>query len=301
MRVLISGSSGLIGSHLSHALRSEGNEVVCLVRSKSQAGPGAVCWKPSEESIDESPLEGFDAVVHLAGENIASGRWTEDKKRRIRESRVKGTRLLSQALSRREEPPKALVCASASGFYGSRGDSVLTEQSPPGDSFLADVCREWEAAADPARDRGIRVIHARFGMVLSTRGGALALMLIPFKLGIAGKISTGEQYMPWITLDDAVRVLQFCLDAEHFEGPVNATAPHPVTNAEFTKTLGRVLSRPTLATLPAFAARFVFGEMAEELLLASVRAEPRRLLDAGFTFHHAQLEPALRYLLDTKK
>ena len=238
-------------------------------------------------------LEGIDAAVHLAGENIASSRWTPAQKAKIRESRVAGTRLLAETLSKLKTPPKTLVCASAIGFYGDRSDQRLNEDSPPGTGFLADTCREWEAAAKPAADRGIRVVHLRTGVVLASQGGALAKMLTPFRLGIAGIIGSGQQYMSWISLDDLVAVISFALLKETLRGPVNAVAPNPVTNHEFTKTLGRVLRRPTVFPMPAFAARLAFGEMADGLLLASTRVEPKRLMDAGFRFRFPALDAAL--------
>lgn len=241
--------------------------------------------------------EGPDAVVHLAGENIARARWSERQKALIRDSRVKGTRLLCDLLARYSPPPKALVCASAVGYYGDRADEILKEESAPGSGFLADVCREWEAATQPAVERGIRVVNLRIGIVLSPMGGALAKMLTPFKLGVGGTIGSGRQYMSWIALDDVVGAIHFALTNESLHGPVNAVAPNPVTNREFTHTLGRVLSRPTLFPMPAFAARLVLGEMADALLLASARVEPAQLLASGFTFRHPDLEAALRALL----
>jgi uncharacterized protein (TIGR01777 family) len=238
-----------------------------------------------------------DAVVHLAGENIAAGRWTERQKARIRDSRVKGTRLLCDLLARYSPPPKALVCASAVGYYGDRGDEILKEESAPGSDFLFDVCREWEAATQTAVERGIRVVNLRIGVVLSPLGGALAKMLTPFKLGAGGVIGSGRQYMSWIALDDVVRAFHFALTNQSLLGPVNAVAPNPVTNRDFTRTLGRVLSRPTVFPMPAFAARLAFGEMADALLLASTRVEPARLLAGSFIFRYPDLEGALRHLL----
>jgi uncharacterized protein (TIGR01777 family) len=238
-----------------------------------------------------------DAVVHLAGENIASARWTERQKARIRDSRVKATGLLCNLLARYSPPPKALVCASAIGYYGDRGDEILKEESAPGSGFLSDVCREWEAATQPAVERGIRVVNLRIGMVLSALGGGLAKMLTPFKLGAGGVMGSGRQYMSWIAVDDLVDAIHFALTHESLRGPANAVAPSPVTNREFTRTLGRVLSRPTPFPMPAFAARLAFGEMADALLLASTRVQPARLLASGFTFRYPDLEGALRHLL----
>ena len=256
-----------------------------------------VPWDPAAGQIDAAALEGVDAAVHLAGENIASGRWTSSKKRRILESRVQGTRTLCDGLARLTCPPKALICASAIGYYGSRGDEVLTEESGPGTGFLADVCRAWEAAAEPAEKRGIRVVRLRIGVILSPAGGALAKMLLPFKLGAGGKIGDGKQYMSWIALDDLVVAIHHALVTESLSGPVNGVSPYPVANADFTRTLGRVLARPTLFPMPAFAARLAFGEMAKETLLASTRVDPARLRASGYKFRHPELEGALRHLL----
>jgi uncharacterized protein (TIGR01777 family) len=256
-----------------------------------------VPWDPAARSIATPGLEGLDAVVHLAGESIASGRWTAEKKARIRNSRVQGTQVLCEAFGQLARPPQVLVSASAIGYYGDRGTTVLREESRPGSDFLAEVCRAWEAATAPAVQRGIRVVLLRFGVVLSANGGALAKMLLPFKLGLGGVIGSGQQYMSWIALDDVIGAIQHALSTESLHGPANAVAPHPVTNREFTKTLGRVLRRPTLVPLPAFAARLAFGEMADALLLASQRVEPGRLLQSGYVFRYPELENALRHLL----
>jgi uncharacterized protein (TIGR01777 family) len=241
-------------------------------------------------------LEGFDVVVHLAGENIASGRWTGEKKRAIRESRVKGTSLLSESLARLSRPPSLFLSASAIGYYGDRGDELLTEKSAPGEGFLPSVCIEWENATKPAVEKGIRTVHTRFGIILDRDEGALAKMLPPFKMGIGGKIGDGKQWMSWIALDDVVNGLKFLMtDASTF-GPVNFVAPNPVTNADFTKALGRVLSRPTLFPVPAFGVRFAFGEMADALLLSSQKVEPTVLQERGFSFTWPTLEPALKQI-----
>ncbi len=297
MKILVSGAGGLIGSALLPSLLNDGHAVGRLVRSGPDSDPASprIYWDPQKNVIDEASMKGFEAVVHLAGENIAASHWDEETRRRIRDSRVHGTRLLSQTLTRLSPPPKVLVCASATGYYGSRGAEILTEDCPAGTGFLPEVCREWEAAADPAREKGIRVVHARFGMVLCSRGGALTKMLTPFKLGLGGRIGRGDQFMSWVAIDDAVRAIRFLLDSDALSGAVNAVSPNPVQNAEFTRALGRVLFRPTIAVLPAFAARMLFGPMADELLLASCRAIPRRLLDARFTFQLPEIEPALRH------
>jgi hypothetical protein len=236
-------------------------------------------------------------VVHLAGENIASGRWNAARKARIRDSRVEGTALLARTLAELENPPSVLVCASAIGYYGDRGDEVLTEDSIPADDFLGTVCREWEAASAPAAEAGIRVVSLRFGVILARSGGALAKMLTPFKMGAGGKVGSGQQFMSWISLDDAVRTIDHAIATSDLSGPVNAVSPNPVTNAEFTRALGGELRRPTVLPMPAFAARLAFGEMADALLLASARVQPKRLVESGFEFRHPEIAPALRAVL----
>lgn len=299
MNILVTGSSGFIGSALVPFLVSNGHSVTRLVRAGPRSGHAEVHWDPAAGTLDMAGLAGVDAVVHLAGESIAAGRWTAERKARIRDSRVKGTQVLCAALGRLELPPKVLVCASAIGYYGDRGEEILREESPPGSGFLAEVCRAWEAAASPALDKGIRVVHLRNGVVLSPAGGALGKMLVPFKMGVGGKLGSGEQYMSWIALDDLLGGIDHTLATDTLQGPVNAVAPHPVTNLEFTTTLGRVLSRPTLLPMPAFVARLAFGEMADELLLASTRVEPTRLLASGYRFRYPELAGALRQMLGT--
>lgn len=293
----MTGSSGLVGSALVSRLDACGHEVRRLVRGDGPAGEGQVSWNPVKGTIDEAGLEYLDAVVHLAGENIASGRWTAAKKKKIRDSRVEGTRLLSEALARLEEPPGVLLSASAVGYYGNRGEESLTEECSPGRGFLAEVCQEWEGATRSAEEAGVRVVHLRLGAVLSPIGGALERMLKPFQMGAGGKIGKGTQYMSWITIDDAVDAVQHSLLCEDLEGPVNVVAPSAVTNREFTKTLGRVLSRPTPMSMPAFAARLAFGELADEILLASAKVVPKRLVESGYQFRSPELEGALRHLL----
>lgn len=294
MNVLISGATGLIGSALIPELEAGGHAVTRL--SRSQSGPDTIRWDPEAGTI-EGDLEGTDAVVHLAGESIAQGRWSPQKKQQILESRVKGTRLLAEKISGLPTPPKVMVSASAVGYYGDRGDEVLTEESSSGTDFLAGVCREWEAAAEPARQGGIRVVHPRLGIVLSPKGGALGTTLPIFKLGGGGKIGGGNQWWSWVALDDVVGSIVHALTEETVEGPVNVGSPNPMTNAGYTKVLGKVLGRPTILPLPAPAARAVLGEVADALLLASQRMEPARLEATGYTFRYPQLEGALRHLL----
>lgn len=298
MKILISGSTGLIGSALCAALTDGGHEIARLVRESPRSRQSEVTWRPDRQEIDLKGIEGFDAVVHLAGENVASGRWTEAVKQRILDSRVQGTRLLCESLARLEHKPRVLVCASAIGFYGDRGDELLDETSPAGSElFLVDVCKQWEAACGPARAAGIRVVNLRLGVVLSAEGGALARMLLPFKLGGGGILGNGKQWVSWIALDDVVGALRHCLTTDGISGPVNGVTPHAVTNYEFTKTLGKVLRRPTIMPMPAFAARLAFGQMADELLLSSARIEPKVLQATGYLFQYGELEPALRHLL----
>src|SRR6266446_2698023 len=285
MKILISGSHGLVGTALMKSLEPEGHEIFRLVRHAPNSR-SEIEWSPDRYSIALARLEGFDAVVHLAGESIAEGRWSDEKKKRIRESRVKGTKLLGDALANLSNPPRTLVSASAIGYYGNRGDEVLTESSTPGDGFLAEVCVEWEKATALATEKGIRVVNTRFGVILDAHGGALAKMLPPFRMGIGGKIGSGKQWMSWIALDDVVGGIKFALTNETLSVPVNFVAPNPVTNSEFTKTLGKALSRPTLFPIPAFGVRLVFGEMADALLLSSQRVAPASLVTAGYQFQY---------------
>jgi uncharacterized protein (TIGR01777 family) len=297
MIIAVTGSSGMVGSRLVSALESRGDLVRRLVRHEVQDAEREIAWNPDAGQIDAAELNGVDAVVHLAGENIAGRRWSDDFKRRILESRTKGTRLLAETLAGLEMKPSVLVSASAIGYYGSRGDEEVDELAPSGNGFLAEVCREWEAATEPAHDAEIRVVKLRIGPVLSSDGGALAKMLPPFKMGLGGVIGSGRQYFSWITLDDLVGAIQFALDNGNIVGPVNAVTPHPVTNREFTKTLGRVLGRPTIFPMPAFAARLAFGEMADEMLIGGVRVAPHELIKTEFPFAYPELEPALQHLI----
>lgn len=299
MKIAIGGSTGLVGSELVSFLSTGGHQIVRLMRgSKGAIGSHqSVNWNPSQGTIDATGLEGCDAVVHLGGDNIAHGRWTAGKKRLIRESRVISTRLLASTLAGLSRPPKVFVCASAIGFYGDRGDEVMTEDSAPGPRFLSDVCREWEEATAPARDAGIRVVNLRIGVVLTPKGAALQKMLTPFKLGLGGIVGSGRQWWSWIALDDVCRAIEFSISNETLSGPVNCVAPEYLTNRDFTKTLGRVICRPTLFPMPAFVVKTLFGEMGEELLLGSTRVVPTRLQQAGFEFACPNLEGALRHML----
>lgn len=297
MKILIGGSHGLVGTALIKSLVADGHEISRLVRHYTTSD-SEIEWSPDRYSIALARIEGFDAVINLAGESIAAGRWTEEKKRRIRESRVKGTKLLGDALANLTNCPKTFICASAIGYYGNRGDEVLTETSAPGDGFLPEVCVEWEQATALATEKGIRVVNARFGIILDKKGGALAKMLPPFRMGVGGKIGSGKQWMSWIALDDVVGALQFALVNETLNGPINYVAPNPVTNAEFTKTLGSALSRPTIFPIPAFGVRLLFGGMGDALLLGSQRVEPERLKSAGYEFKYSQLAAALPAILE---
>jgi uncharacterized protein (TIGR01777 family) len=301
MKVIVTGSTGLVGRALVRSLLSDGHEVTRLVRGDAQGfrapGTAAVHWDPERGEIDAAALEGHDAAVHLAGENVGEGRWDEGKKRRILESRVKGTSLLAGALAGLGAKPRVLVSASATGFYGDRGAEILREESASGSDFLSEVCREWEKSSLQASQAGVRVVHLRIGVVLDGEGGALQKMLTPFKLGLGGKVGSGGQYMSWITLEDLIAVIRRAIEDESWRGPFNAVAPGTVTNAEFTKALGHALGRPTIFAVPAFAARLAFGETADALLLASTRVEPARLKEAGFEFRHPGIEGALRSVL----
>ena len=293
MKILVSGASGMIGSALTERCVAEGDRVIPLGRRPVNGG---LVWDPSAGQIDREALNGFDAVVHLAGETVA-GRWTAEKKREIRASRVEGTKLLCESLAKLSHPPAVLISASAIGFYGDRGEMVCDETASVGQGFLAEVAAEWERATQPAITAGIRVVHLRIGIVLSQRGGALREMLLPFRLGMGGRIGSGRQYWSWITLHDLVRVIRFCITETRLQGPVNAVSPESVTQADFAKALGRAMHRPSILPTPAFLAKALLGEMAEGLLLASTRAMPRRLLATGFEFKEPRLDPALRGLL----
>ena len=296
MRILISGASGLIGSALRPALVSAGHTTAALVRRP--AAGDQVQWDPAQP-LEPSRLKGFDALVHLAGKNI-SGYWTDKFKREVRESRVQGTRTLATAAAesfRQTGTPRVLVAASATGYYGNRGDEVLTEASPRGTGFLADVCQEWEDVAAPAVEAGLRVVHIRIGVVLAKEGGALQAMLPPFRLGLGGPVGNGRQYWSWITLDDVVGVFLFALSNDELHGAVNAVTPQSLRNAEFVRELGKAINRPAIVPLPAFVVRTLFGEMGDALLLASAQVAPAKLQAAGYHFRHPELPEALRATL----
>ena len=300
MKFLISGSHGLVGSALAASLGGDGHEVFSLVRHAPKSTK-EIEWHPNRDSLPAKDLEGMDVVVHLAGESIASGRWTDEKKQAIRDSRIKSTTLLAESLDKLNTPPATLINASAIGYYGDRGDEILNEESTPGNDFLARVCVAWEEATEAAERKNIRVVKARFGVILSTEGGALTKMLTPFRLGVGGKVGSGKQWMSWIALEDVIGGLRFVLDNRALSGPVNFVAPNPVTNAEFTKALGSALSRPTIFSVPAFGARLAFGEMADALLLASQRVKPEQLQQAGYEFKYSSIERALHSALDKEQ
>ena len=297
MRVLVTGASGPIGAALLSSFKADGAEVTRTSRraAPSISGEKVVVWDPLQP-MSADVVSGMDAVIHLAGESIV-GRWNPAKKQAIRDSRVAGTAYLAQALASAANKPRVLVCASAIGYYGNRGDEIMRESSPAGSGFLSQVCEEWEAATRPATDAGIRTVKLRIGVVLSPRGGALEKMLLPFKLGLGGKLGNGRQWMSWIDVQDLVGAVRHALNTDSLTGPVNAVAPQPVTNAEFTKTLASVLHRPALCAIPAFAARLVLGEMADALMLASTRVAPEKLASSGYQFLFPTLRESLARLL----
>ena len=304
MRVVVTGSHGFIGSELGATLRRAGHEITAVVRGAptpartAAARPGEIVWDVHRGTIDVAALEGHDAVVHLAGAGLGDHRWTDAYKREVHDSRALGTALLCEALAKLDRPPRVLVSGSAVGWYGDRGDEELTEASGPGRGFLADVVKDWEAATQTARDAGIRVVRLRSGVVLGSQGGALKKQLLPFKLGAGAKLGSGRQWLSWIALEDEIAAILHLIRVDTVRGPVNATAPNPVTNAQFTEALGAALHRPTFLMVPPFALKVVFGrQMAEEMLLAGQRVLPRALEASGFTFRHPHVDRALRAML----
>jgi len=295
--IAITGASGFIGSALSAHLKAQGKRVRPLVRPGKAAADG-IAWDPDEGLLDPAALAGVDAIVHLAGENIAAGRWTDQRKAELKQSRVRGTALLARVLSQLGPAAPRWVSASAIGFYGDRGDELLDEESAPGTDFLAELSEVWERSAAPAVDAGVRVVNARIGIVLDPTGGALAKMALPFKLGVGGKIGSGRQFMSWIALVDAVRAIDHAIHHEALRGPVNLTAPHPVTNADFTRALAQAMHRPGVIPLPAFAARLALGEMADGALLGGARVLPKRLLASGFVFNFPEIASFLRHCFE---
>ncbi len=299
MRILITGASGLIGTALQKSFTEKGYEMLLATRSGPRT-PDQIQWN-MESGFAEGELErleDLDAVIHLAGENVSGLRWTDDKKKAIRESRINGTHNIVEVLSNLRNKPKVFISGSAIGFYGDRSDDVMTEASTAGDTFLAHVCKEWEAESRRAEDLGIRTVLLRTGIVLSKDGGALSTMLTPFKFGVGGVVGSGKQWMSWVSLDDVVAIVNFALENEHFRGAVNVVSPNPATNEEFTKTLGEVLYRPTFLPLPAFAVNLVFGEMGDALLLASTRVEPKRLKEVGYEFEFTDLKTAIEHAVN---
>jgi hypothetical protein len=292
MKIAITGSTGLIGSALCEHLRAKGHSILRLQRKRSSLDGESIYWKPSESVLDSDSLEGIDAAVHLAGENLF-GLWTQSKKQRIMQSRIMGTALLSNAMAGLKAQPKVLISASAIGYYGHRPDAWVNEESQNGDGFLAEVCREWEKAADPAREAGIRVVHPRIGLLLSKNGGALKIMLPVFKAGLGAKLGSGNQMWSWIAIDDVIHALAFLLESKEARGPVNLVAPNPVTNKEFTKTLGKVLHRPTLFFVPTPLMEFAAGEMAQETMFSSQAVQSKRLAEWGYSFKYKELKTAL--------
>lgn len=296
--VAISGATGLVGTQLHSLLTAEGKTISAISRREGGTYQDSIMWDPESGLANPARLESIDAVVHLAGESIAGGRWNDTMKRKIRNSRVIGTRSLVKSIAAVEKRPKVLVCASAIGFYGDRGAQEMSEASEAGTGFLPDVCKEWEAEANAAKDLGLRVVNVRIGVVMSPKGGALAKMLLPFKLGAGGIVGSGKQYWSWVGLHDLTRIIAHCINDDSMEGPVNAVSPEPLTNKEFTKVVGSVLHRPTIFPLPAFMAKIVLGEMAEALLLASTRVIPGKLQKSGFKFDHSDLQSCLKHELE---
>lgn len=298
MRIVVAGASGLVGSALVPALEGLGHQVIRLVRGSGSGAADEAPWDPAGGQIDSGLLEAAEAVICLSGASIADGRWTGKRKRLLLESRVASVRTLAEAIATLDHPPATMIAASAVGYYGDQGNRLLEDGAQPGEGFLANICRRWEAAAAVAREKGVRVVHPRIGMVLSSRGGALDKMLPPFRLGLGGPVGSGRQWMSWITLEDLVATLLFCLGNSALEGGVNAVAPEPVRNRSFARALGRALGRPAFLPAPAFVLRLALGEMADELLLASQRVVPTQLLAAGFEFRSPEVGEALAHVLN---
>ena len=296
MKIAVSGATGLVGSAFCKTATDAGHQIIPIVRKKSE-NPNSIFWDPNTGEIDRNHLAEAEAVVHLAADNIAGGRWNSAKKKRIRDSRVRGTKLISDTLASLEDGPRTFICASAIEFYGSRGNEELTVEDSSGSGFLADVCNDWEAACTSAVDAGIRTVNLRIGVVLSKNGGALQKMLLPFNMGVGGIVGSGKQYWSWIAIDDLADIIQHAVESPDLSGPVNAVAPTASTNLEFTKVLGKVLNRPTIVPMPGFAAKLVLGEMATELLLSSARVKPMKLEASGYTHRFPELEQAFRHVL----
>lgn len=301
MKVLISGASGLVGTAVADALRKEGHTVARFVRPGGNALPGDVCWDPTSGTVDAAAMQGADAVICLSGASVGEGRWSAARKKVLRDSRVDTTRVLADSLGRLHQKPHVFIAASAIGYYGSRGDEILTESSAAGNDFIALLAREWESESMRAESAGIRTVILRFAVILSPKGGALARMVLPFKLGAGGRLGSGKQWMSWVALDDVVQIIRGAIADERMRGPVNVAAPGPVQNEEFTRILAKVLHRPAIFPAPAFALRIALGEMADSLLLASQRVIPEKLRAAGYQFRFENLEAALRALLGAKQ
>ena len=298
-RTLISGSTGLIGRSLVRRLESSGHEVVRLVRPDTRSDAAGVSWDPARGVLDPSAVEGFDAVVHLAGENIADRRWSEEQKRRIRDSRVGGTTLLSTTLANLNHPPAVFACASAGGYYGNRGDELLSDTAEPGTDFIASATKEWEEACDPAAQAGIRVVNMRIGVVLTASGGMLKRVLPIFKMGLGGRLGSGSQFFSWITLEDVIESAVWAMEKEELSGGINITSPNPLTNAEFTRALGRAVGRPAVFSVPRFALRIMQGDLSD-VVLSSLRMDPQRMLQSGFEFSQPEIDGALQWAVEDR-
>jgi len=300
MRILITGSSGLIGSHLIPFLKDQGNSIVRLVRNKKFTDSTSIFWNPATEELDVTEIENFQVIIHLAGENISSRRWSKNQKQKIYDSRIKSTQLLVKKIKTLKIPPDLLICASAVGIYGNRGTEILTETSPKGKGFLPDLVWEWEKITSTAKDIGIRVVSLRTGVVLSGSGGALRMILLPFKMGLGAIVGDGKQFMPWISIDDVITIIEFIIKIDSISGAVNVVSPNPITNHEYSISLGRALSRPVFFRAPASFLKLVLGEMAEQLLLSSTKVIPKVLINHGYKFIHENIDQALSELLENR-